>query len=139
MQTSFEPLAAAPQAPAGAQTGNPPPWLAFVEPARIFSDPAQVLAARELSPEHKRAILASWASDIHAVEGHPDLRRPAGAPGPVTLDAILAALRALDDADEGAPRDRRRRRVSAAIRPWRSLVRARPRRCLLRRSGGRRP
>jgi hypothetical protein len=49
-----------------------------------------------LSAQEKRAVLASWASDAHAVEAAPQLRWPPGAAAPVQVADILEALRMLD-------------------------------------------
>ncbi|WP_409527517.1 hypothetical protein [Rhizobium leguminosarum] len=67
-----------------------------------FTSPNEVLAA-DISAQEKRAILASWASDLYAVESVPALRQPPGVPSPVRYADILAALKALDD--EGATAD----------------------------------
>jgi hypothetical protein len=82
---------------------------ALVHPARVFTHPSEVVEHPELSPGEKRAILASWASDACAVEAAPSLRRLPGAAGPVGIDDVLAALRALDPegAQERATRPRR--------------------------------
>lgn len=73
-------------------------WLAA--PATVFSHPREVLQHPALEPSEKRAILASWASDVRAVENEPALRQvDCGAIVP--LADILAALRALDG---GEPR-----------------------------------
>lgn len=47
-----------------------------------------------LSPSRKRALLAYWASDMHAVAGSPSLRNIRGVA--VTVDSILDALCSLD-------------------------------------------
>src|ERR1700749_616908 len=62
----------------------------------IFDHPRAVLAHPSLSASEKRAILASWASDASAIATSPALRAPAGLKRPVTVDAILDALRALE-------------------------------------------
>lgn len=68
-------------------------WLA--SPASVFSHPREVLDHTGLEPSEKRAILASWASDVRAVENEPALRQvECGAIVP--LAEILAALRKLD-------------------------------------------
>ena len=60
-----------------------------------WSKPAQVLRNPALSTDEKRALLASWASDAHAVEDAPSLRRLED--GTVLhIDSILEALKALD-------------------------------------------
>lgn len=75
---------------------------AFAHPAATFSHPEEVLRDDTLSRAEKRIILSSWASDAHAVESRPWLRLVPGGEQPVTLAAILAALRRLDG-DEPPP------------------------------------
>lgn len=60
-----------------------------------FTHPDDVLHSRDLSIDDKRALLASWASDAHAVPNLPAMRQlDSGAV--VSIDVVLAALRALD-------------------------------------------
>ncbi|CDX20617.1 conserved hypothetical protein [Mesorhizobium sp. ORS 3324] len=66
-------------------------------PARHFNHPDEVVGDRTLDIQEKRAILASWASDACAVESMPALRKPPRAASPVTFDAVMDALRFLDD------------------------------------------
>lgn len=66
------------------------------QPFSRYLHPFDVAHHPSLEPEVKRSILASWASDRHAVENHPALRQPPDLPGPVPLDEVLAALRVLD-------------------------------------------
>jgi hypothetical protein len=74
------------------------PFEAFVAPGDVFSHPREVLTYPGLPTGEKRAILASWASDAHAVNSCPALRcLPGCRAEPVPLDAILAALQALDE------------------------------------------
>jgi hypothetical protein len=61
-----------------------------------FRDPFDVVRHPQLEPEVKRAILASWASDAHAVENQPALRQPPGLDRPLHYDDVMAALRNLD-------------------------------------------
>lgn len=62
---------------------------------RSLSAPSQVLSDPGLSIEEKRALLASWASDLRAVENRPALRRLDD--GTVlAIDDILDALKTLD-------------------------------------------
>ncbi|WP_376766650.1 MULTISPECIES: hypothetical protein [Rhizobium] len=62
----------------------------------------KVVSAR-LSKDENRAILASWASDLHAVESLPELRHPPGVRHPVRYRDILDALKKLDERrDEGS-------------------------------------
>ena len=69
----------------------------LIHPARFFSSPEDVLRDDTLDIHEKRAILSSWASDACAVESIPALRKPPGATRPVSFDAIMDALRSLDD------------------------------------------
>jgi hypothetical protein len=71
----------------------------------IFDHPTDVLARiLPLSVSEKRAILASWASDASAIASSPALRAPARLKRPVTVDAILDALRELDSGPRSAGR-----------------------------------
>jgi hypothetical protein len=79
-------------------------------PARHFSHPDEVVGDRTLDIEEKRAILASWASDACAVESMPALRKPPGASSPVTFDAVMNALRRLDDSRAEVASDSKERR-----------------------------
>ncbi|TAV41676.1 hypothetical protein [Rhizobium leguminosarum] len=63
---------------------------------RHFDHPEEVVSAR-LSKLKKLAILASWASDLHAVESLPELRHPPGVRRPVRYRDILDALKKLDE------------------------------------------
>ena len=71
---------------------------ALLHPARAFSHPRDVVHDPDLTLNEKRAILASWASDACAVEAAPALRHAPGSARPVSVDAILEALRELDKA-----------------------------------------
>ena len=66
------------------------------QPFSRYLHPFDVAHHPSLEPEVKRAILASWASDRHAVENQPALRQPPELGKPVPLDDVLAALRILD-------------------------------------------
>jgi hypothetical protein len=61
-----------------------------------FSYPHQVVGNPSMSPDEKRAILAAWASDEHAVESLPTLRHLPGTPFPVTFSSIMKARMQLD-------------------------------------------
>ncbi len=61
-----------------------------------FNDPFDVVHHPQLEPEVKRAILASWASDAHAVEDQPALRHPPNVAQPLHYDEVMSALRKLD-------------------------------------------
>ncbi|MBE1529704.1 hypothetical protein GGC65_004160 [Sphingopyxis sp. OAS728] len=73
------------------------------EPFSRFLHPFDVARHPSLEPEVKRALLASWASDRSAVRNKPALRKPPGAPRPVPVDDVLAALRSLDRGGPRAP------------------------------------
>lgn len=63
--------------------------------ADTFNHPDQVVSAAGLTKGQKRMLLASWASDLRAVEDAPSLRRlDSGAV--VSIDDILEAMTALD-------------------------------------------
>lgn len=79
-------------------------------PARHFNHPDEVAGDRTLDIQEKRAILASWASDACAVESMPALRSPPGAASPVTFDAVMDALRRLDDSRAEVGNDLEERR-----------------------------
>lgn len=69
------------------------------KPARSlwgFSYPHQVLQDPDMSMEEKRAVLAAWASDVHAVESMPTMRHLPGTPYPVTFSSIMDARLRLD-------------------------------------------
>lgn len=71
-----------PQAPPALQSN-----AALVHPDQVLDHPS-------MTDEEKRALLSSWASDRHAVENAPALRRlDSGAV--VSIDDIMAALAAL--------------------------------------------
>jgi len=70
----------------------------LLHPAQAFAHPLEVVGDPDLTLNEKRAILASWASDACAVEASPALRCPPGSEQPVSVDAILEALRDLDKA-----------------------------------------
>ena len=63
--------------------------------ASSLNHPEQVVSDRALTFEQKREVLASWASDRHAVLNKPNLRQlDSGAI--LELEEILEALRVLD-------------------------------------------
>ena len=63
-----------------------------------YVHPREVVQDDRLGPADKRAILSTWASDACAVESRPGFRWLRGTPGPILVDHVLAALRALDEA-----------------------------------------
>ena len=90
----------------------PPDWP--VAPALALQHPNEVLEHPALADAEKRAILAHWASDAHAVENAPSLRQlESGARVPVS--EVLQALRSLDDRAADADfRHKGKRRLIAA-------------------------
>ncbi|MGV4792028.1 hypothetical protein [Rhizobium sp. F40D2] len=75
----------------------------LLHPARHFRNPKDVLNANYLSSEEKRTILASSASDMHAVESKPALRSVPGVPRPILYQDVLSALKTLDRLREKPP------------------------------------
>ena len=74
----------------------------ILHPAGAFRTPMDVVADPDMTPQEKRAILASWASDACAVESAPDIRRPPSAPV-VRFDDVMDALKRLDGDVAGKP------------------------------------
>ncbi|MFF0924427.1 hypothetical protein ACFYE8_33035 [Rhizobium leguminosarum] len=72
----------------------------LLHPAMHFDHPRGVLMADNISKDEKRAILASWASDICAIESMPAWRRYPGTERIVAYDEVVAALKALDGDDQ---------------------------------------
>ncbi len=71
----------------------------LLHPAKHFGHPRDVLAADDIGDDEKRSILASWASDIFAIESIPALRLYPGTDRAVSYDEIIEALKALDQPD----------------------------------------
>jgi hypothetical protein len=91
---------------------------ALLHPGTVFETPSDVLRNLSLTLSEKKAILASWASDASAIASCPALRSPPGSKTPVTIDAVLEALQALDDHDPHEPpggKPQRLRSVSRAL------------------------
>ena len=74
----------------------------LLHPATQFSHPRDVLHAEHISKDEKRAILASWASDIFSVESIPALRLYPGTDKAVSYDDIIDALKILDKDGEAS-------------------------------------
>jgi len=72
-----------------------PGAIRMLDRKRSYDHPRDILATA-LCDSEKRAILASWASDLFAVDSSPQLRRPPGVSKPVRYEDILKALKALD-------------------------------------------
>jgi hypothetical protein len=104
---------------ASSEDALPLDWL--ITPAAAFSHPDDVLSHSGLTIAEKRAILASWASDAHAVDDLPWLRQlECGARIP--LSEVLCALRSLDA--EEASTSPRAAEIEPSILPSRALRRA---------------
>jgi hypothetical protein len=76
-----------------------------------YVHPREVVQDDRLGPTEKRAILCAWASDACAVDSKPGFRWLRETPGPILVDHILGALRALDESTglQGPRRDAPRR------------------------------
>ena len=106
------------QTPYNAQEGWDPNDL--LHPAQAFEHPSLVVYDADLTLNEKRAILASWASDVCAPEASPHLRCAPGGKQPVPFDDVMEALRTLDkeaDAKDSAHYRRLVRRGRLAQRP----------------------
>lgn len=68
----------------------------------IWPRPGEVLKDPKMSRGEKRALLASWASDAHAVPGLPSMRQ-LNDEFLVEIDEILEALKELDASDNPEP------------------------------------
>jgi hypothetical protein len=68
----------------------------ILHPYRHFRTPSEVLSS-PISTSPKRAILASWALDLYAVESSPLLRQPPGLPEVIKYSDVVNALKELDD------------------------------------------
>ncbi len=89
--------------PTTARNDNVVDLNAVLHPGTVFEHPRDVISHPGLSLPEKRAILASWASDVFAIASCPALRAPEGLKAPITIDEILEALRALDEGPRNPP------------------------------------
>jgi len=87
---------------------------AILHPGSIYDHPSDVLADPMISIGEKRAILASWASDVASVTSNPALRELPGSHRMVTIDEVVEALSALDPGPKGPPGGKPARTKSAA-------------------------
>jgi hypothetical protein len=78
----------------------------LLHPATHFDHPCDVLAADHISNDEKRAILASWATDMSAIDSMPAWRQDPGMDQIVSYDEIIAALKALDGDGQCSPAER---------------------------------
>lgn len=77
---------------------------ALVDPAVVFKAPGEVVASTELSREQKIQILRRWEYDVRELQVAEE--EGMEGPKPVTLDAVLGALRLLGaaaDVEHSAP------------------------------------
>lgn len=90
-----------------------------------LSCPHEVVNNPDMNAEEKRALLAAWASDRHAVESLPALRHLPGTPFPVTFSSIIDARAQLDRLaganDDDPPRPRP---MAQRVRPGLALSEA---------------
>lgn len=77
-----------------------------LRPAVGFSRPRDVLKDPDLSPDDKRAVLSSWASDASAVVDQPSLRWLLGTPEPIPFAEVRDALAILDRREACGPAER---------------------------------
>ncbi len=73
---------------------------ALLNPSAVFKRPEEVVESNELSRDQKIEVLGRWEYDVRQLEVADEESMIAPRPEPVTLDAVLKALRAL-----GAPAD----------------------------------
>lgn len=73
----------------------------FSRRAASFMHPREVVDDLWLTPAEKREVLASWASDAHAVPDAPALRQLVNG-AVVRVDDVLRALASLDDRESAA-------------------------------------
>jgi hypothetical protein len=102
--------------PTTARDGNVFEFEALLHPGTVYAHPQDVVADPTLSLAEKRAILASWASDVSAIASCPALRAPEGLKAPVHIDDIFDALCTLDGGPRHPPGGKPMRRHSTARR-----------------------
>lgn len=73
---------------------------ALLNPSAVFKRPEEVVQSNELSRDQKIEILGRWEFDVRQLQVADEESMTAPRPEPVTLDAVLKALRVL-----GAPAD----------------------------------
>lgn len=67
-----------------------------------YDHPREIVADERFSVPRRRALLAHWLSDRHAVRGVPGLRSVSTGVT-ASVDDLMAALRALDEAEALMP------------------------------------
>ena len=78
---------------------EPAPTEGLPRPTTGFMHPNEVVSDLRLTQAEKRAVLASWASDVRAVPDAPSLRQLDNG-AVVRVGDILRALQSLDDGDD---------------------------------------
>ena len=68
---------------------------ALLHPSRAFRHPMDVVRDTDMTVAEKRSVLASWASDVCAIESNPALRATVTG-NVVRYDDIIDALQSLD-------------------------------------------
>jgi hypothetical protein len=68
---------------------------ALLHPSKAFRHPLDVVRDADMTVAEKRSVLASWASDVCAIESNPALRETASG-SIVNYDEIIDALQSLD-------------------------------------------
>jgi hypothetical protein len=79
---------------------------ALLDPSAEFKRPDEVLRNNELTRDQKIEILRRWEYDLRELQVADEESMTGPRPEPVTLDVVLAALRALGagaDSDRSAP------------------------------------
>ena len=79
---------------------------ALLNPSTVFGRPEEVVANKELTREQKIEILRRWEYDVRELQVADEESMTAPRPEPITLDAVLKALRQLDaaaDVEHSAP------------------------------------
>jgi hypothetical protein len=77
---------------------------ALLDPGSVFTTPQELLASDELSRQQKIEILRRWEYDVRQLQVAAE--ESMEGPQPVTLDAVLRALREIGapaDPDRSAP------------------------------------
>jgi hypothetical protein len=97
MHDTTEPAASAEGRSVSMQLNNPRAHRRAAAARDRYQSIDDVLQDASLTRPQKRAILASWASDLWAIESCPWLRDVPGVRTPLRVSDLFAALRALDD------------------------------------------
>ena len=104
MHDTTEPAASAKGGGFTVQLNNPLAHQRAAAARDRYQSIDDVLHDASLTRLQKRAILASWASDLWTIESCPWLREVPGVRAPLRVNDIFAALRALDDSGPSSTR-----------------------------------